>query len=90
MLKRTELLIANVEQGVFPSFKPVKPRESKRFDTRQLEMHKELEDQWLALDLTSALSAGKIDDARRVHYDEEQRARQSSITEKRARTVKYS
>lgn len=90
LLKRTELLIANVEQGVFPSFKPVKPTKSKRFNIRQLEMHKELEDQWLALDLTSALSVGKIDDARRVHYEEEMRVRHSSITEKREQVVKYS
>lgn len=90
LLKRTELLIANVEQGVFPSFKPVKPQESKRFNSRQLEMHKELEGQWWSLDLTSSLSAGKIDDARRVHYEEEQRTRQASITEKRQRVVKYS
>lgn len=81
MLKRTELMIANVEQGIFPSFKPVKPLERARFNTRQLEMHQALETQWWSLDLTSSLSAGKIDEARRVHYEEEMRVRQSSITE---------
>lgn len=90
LLKRTELLIANVEQGVFPSFKPVKPQESKRFNARQLEMHKGLEAQWWSLDLTSSLSAGKIDDARRVHYEEEVRGREKSFDEKRERVVKYS
>ena len=90
MLKRTELLIANVEQGIFPSFKPVKPLERARFNTRQLEMHQALETQWWSLDLTSSLSAGKIDEASRVHYEEEMRVRQSSITEKRERVVKYS
>lgn len=90
LLKRSELLIANVEQGVFPSFKPVKPTESKRFNARQLEMHKELEAQWWSLDLTSSLSAGKIDDARRVHYEEEMRGREKSFDEKRERVVKYS
>ena len=90
MLKRTELLIANVEQGIFPSFKPVKPLKRARFNTRQLEMHQALETQWWSLDLTSSLSAGKIDEARRVHYEEEMRVRQSSITEKRERVVKYS
>lgn len=89
LLKRTELLIANVEQGVFPSFKPVKPQEIKRFNARQLEMHKELEAQWWSLDLTSSLSAGKIDDARRVHYEEEMRGREKSFNEKRERVVKY-
>ena len=90
LLKRSELLIANLEQGVFPSFKPVKPQENKRFNSRQLEMHKELEAKWWSLDLTSSLSAGKIDDARRVHYEEEQRVRQSSITAKQERVIKYS
>ena len=90
LLKRTELLIANVEQGIFPSFKPVKPLERARFNTRQLEMHQALEALWWSLDLTSSLSAGKIDEARRVHYEEEMRVRQSSITEKRERVIKYS
>jgi hypothetical protein len=79
-----------VEQGIFPSFKPVKPQESKRFNERQLVMHKELEAQWWALDLTSNLSAGRIEDARKIHYEEEMRVRQSSIIEKRERIVKYS
>jgi hypothetical protein len=90
LLKRSELLIANVEQGVFPSFKPSKPQENKRFDARQIEMHKELEAEWWLLDLTSSLSAGKIDDARRVHYGEEQRGRQFDIVSKSERVVKYS
>lgn len=89
-LKRTELLIANVEQGRFPSFKPVKPADSTRFNARQLETHKELEEQWLAMDLTSSLSAQKIDDARRVHYEEELKVRQLNITEKTERVVIYS
>jgi hypothetical protein len=53
-------------------------------------MHKELEAQWWSLDLTSNLSVGKIDDARRIYYEEEMRVRQSSITEKRERVIKYS
>jgi len=90
LLKRSVLLIANVEQGIFPSFKPIKPLEQARFNKRQLEMHQSLEVQWWSLDLTSSLSAGKIDEARRVHYEEEQRTRQSSITQKRERVIKYS
>jgi hypothetical protein len=90
LLKRSELLIANVEQGVFPSFKPVKPQESMRFNSRQLEMHKELEAEWWLLELTSNMSAGKIDDARRVHYEEEQRGRQFDIVDRSERVVKYS
>lgn len=89
-LNRADLLISNVERGIFPSFKPVKSVEIKRFNARQLEMHKELEVQWWLLDLTSSLSAGMIDDARRVHYEEAQRTRQVSLIEKRQRVVKYS
>jgi hypothetical protein len=55
-----------------------------------LEMHKELEEQWWTLDLTSALSVGKIEEARRIHYQEELRMRQTSITGKSDRVVKYS
>lgn len=90
LLKRTELLIANAEHGIFPSFKPVKSGETKRFNSRQLEMHKDLEDQWWSLNLTSKLSAGKIDDARRIHYEEELKVRQLDVIEKRERIVKYS
>lgn len=70
LLKRSELLIENAELGSFPTFKPVISEGTRRFSQRQLEMHQELESQWWALDLTSTLSAGKIDDARRIHYQE--------------------
>ena len=90
LLNRTDLLIANVEQGVFPSFKPLAAPERARFNSRQLEMHKALEPQWWALNLTSSLSVGKIEDARKIHYEEELRTRQSSVTSKRERVVKYS
>ena len=90
LLKRTELLIANVENGVFPSFKPVVSDGKSRFTSAHLEMHKELEEQWWTLDLTSALSVGKIEEARRIHYQEELRMRQTSITGKSERVVKYS
>ncbi len=76
LLKRTDLLIANVEQGVFPSFKAVSRKDIPRFTERQLAMHKELESQWWTLDLTSSLSAGKLEDAKRVHYQEGFRTRQ--------------
>jgi len=90
VLKRTELLIANLEHGVFPSFKPVAAPVEPRFTSLQLEAHKELEQQWWSLNLTSSLSTEKIEDARRIHYEEELRMRQTSITEKRERVVKYS
>ena len=90
LLKRMQLLIANVEQGIFPSFKPIETADRSRFSAAQLEMHKALEQQWWSLDLTSALSAGKIDAVRRIHYEEELRMRQTSITEKHQRVVKYS
>jgi len=90
LLNRTDLLIANVEQGVFPSFKPLAPPERARFNSHQLEMHKALEQQWWALNLTSSLSVGKIEDARKIHYEEELRTRQPSMENKRERVVKYS
>lgn len=90
LLKRTELLVANVEQGVFPSFKLKDTAGNPRFTSAQIEMHKALEEKWWAVDLTSALSVGKLEEARRIHYQEELRMRQSSITEKRERVVKYS
>lgn len=90
LLKRTELLVANAEHGVFPSFKPIAASARARFSLAQIEMHKALEYQWWQLNLNSALSAGKIEDARRIHYQEELRMRQTSITQKRERVVKYS
>ncbi len=69
LLRRSELLIANVEQGVFPSFKSVSPQQRARFTGEQLEAHAELESQWWSLNLTSSLSAGKLLEAQRIHYE---------------------
>lgn len=88
LLKRTELLIANVEHGVFPSFKPQVAPDTRRFNARQLAMHADLEAQWWALDLSSALSAGKLKDAKRVHYQEEMRTRQ--VTDRHEQVIRYS
>lgn len=77
LLRRSELLIANVEQGVFPSFKPIGTQQGARFTAAQLEAHAELESQWWALDLTSHLSADKLDQARKIHYEEEWKTRQA-------------
>lgn len=90
LLKRMQLLIANVEHGAFPSFKPVVTGERARFSNAQLEMHQALEEQWWSLDLTSTLSTVRIDDARRIHYEEELRGRQPNVTKPQQRTVKYS
>jgi hypothetical protein len=76
LLNRCDLLIANVEHGVFPSFKPVAPMDGARFNKRQIEAHAELEQHWWALDLSSSLSLGKLEEARRIHYEEELRTRQ--------------
>jgi len=89
LLRRTELLIANVEQGVFPSFKRVAQSSERRFNARQLGLHAELEAQWWSLNLTCSLSEGKLEDARKIHYAEELRVRQPNVTEKRERVVKY-
>jgi hypothetical protein len=77
LLRRSELLIANVEQGVFPSFKPTATLQGARFTPAQLEAHAELESQWWALNLASSLSAGKLADAQRIHYEEEWKTRQA-------------
>ena len=77
LLRRSELLIANLEQGVFPSFKPVEALQEARFTTAQLEAHAELELQWWSLDLTSSLSTGKLDEARKIHYEEQWKTRQA-------------
>ncbi len=76
LLRRSELLISNVEQGQFPSFVPVALQE-RRFSASQLEQHKELEARWWALDLTSQLSQGKLDAAKRIHYEEMLKTRQT-------------
>ena len=55
LLKRSELLISNVEVGIFPSYKAVE-LSTPRFNARQLEQHKELESKWWELTLISALS----------------------------------
>jgi len=78
LLKRSELLIGNVEQGEFPSFKPASIQQRARFTAAQLETHSELELEWWALDLTSSLSAGKLEQAKKIHYDEEWKTRQGS------------
>ena len=77
LLKRSELLIANVEQGVFPSFKSLESQQGTRFTAAQLEAHAELESQWWSLDLTSTLSVGKLEAAKKIHYEEEWKTRQA-------------
>lgn len=71
MLKRGELLIANVEQGLFPSFKPAATQDGARFTAAQLEAHAELEARWWTLDLTSSLSAAKLDQVKKTHYGQQ-------------------
>lgn len=77
LLRRSELLIANVEQGIFPSFQAVDTPQVARFSAAQQETHAELEAKWWALDLTSPLSAGKLELARVIHYEEQWKTRQS-------------
>jgi len=75
-LTRVEQLIANVEYGKFPVYKPVQ-LPMRRFTEKHLRKHRELEEQWWALDLTSELSGSKVIDAMRVHYSEPLRGRQT-------------
>jgi len=65
-LSRANLLIDNVELGQFPVFKKVSPKTV--FTTKQMESHRELENQWWDLDLSSSLSGTKVIDAKRVVY----------------------
>lgn len=77
LLRRSELLIASVEQGVFPSFKSASLQQGARFTPAQREAHAELESQWWSLSLASSLSAGKLEAAKTIHYEEEWKTRQS-------------
>jgi hypothetical protein len=78
LLKRSELLIANVEVGTFPSYKPVE-QTTPRFNARQLEQHKELESKWWELTLVSELSADKLSRVANVRYVEPERTRQNDL-----------
>lgn len=77
MLKRTELVIDNLEQGIFPSFQPVIRSNAPRFNRRQLQSHKELELDWWTYQLTSTLASKKIEDVLRIHYEERLRTRET-------------
>jgi hypothetical protein len=90
LLGKCDLLIANVERGLFPSYNPVPITDRPRFNKRQLEMHQDLEAQWWALDLQSELSAGKLEKARQIHYEEELKIRDSYKSSKINRTVVFS
>ena len=78
-LKNSKLLIANVEQGTFPSYKAVELVATPRFNARQLEQHKELESKWWQLTLISALSADKLSRVANVRYVEPERTRQNDL-----------
>lgn len=75
LLKRSELLIANVEVGTFPSYKPVE-QTTPRFTARQMEQHKELDSKWWQLNLISVLSADKLAGIKGIQYEEPERTRQ--------------
>jgi hypothetical protein len=87
LLTRGDMLIGNCEIGIFPSFKSVPLTEQMRFTEKQIRKHEELQNEWWKLDLTSTLSSGKIDKAKRVHYEEAERSVDSSKTQKRERVV---
>ncbi len=78
IVKRSELIIANVEQGIFPNYKPAQLQKPK-FTPRQLAQHKELEAQWWQLDLISELSRYKLTDVTRIRYEEPDRTRQMGL-----------
>lgn len=76
--KRSKLLIANVEVGIFPSYKALE-LSAPRFNTRQLEMHQELESKWWELTLMSGLSADKLARVAGIRYEEPERTRQNDL-----------
>ena len=78
LVKRSELLIANVEVGIFPSYKAVEVA-APRFNARQLQQHQELESQWWKLTLVSGLSADKLDRVAGIRYEEPERTRQNDL-----------
>jgi len=87
LLRRTELLIANCEIGIFPSFKSVPLNEKLPFTDRQMKRHLDLERDWWQLDLTSKLSAVKIDNAKQIHYEEVERTRNAISNKSQDRVV---
>lgn len=87
LLHRSSLLIANCEVGVFPSFKSVPLVEEMRFTERQMRRHEELESEWWKLDLTSQLSHGKIEAAKRIHYEDIEKTRDVNMSKHRERVV---
>jgi len=78
LLRKSELLIANVERGIFPSYEPT-TASVPRFNAKQLAEHVELESKWWELNLASVLSAGKLERAKAVHYEEPERTRQNDL-----------
>jgi hypothetical protein len=66
-LTRSRLLIANVEIGQFPVFKPA-PSTQFRFTEQQVDRHRELEPQWWALELQATMGGVRVEDAKRLHY----------------------
>jgi len=87
LLNRGEMLIENCEIGIFPSFKSAPLTEQMRFTEKQIRKHEELENEWWKLDLTSKLSTGKMDAAKRIHYEEAERTRDSNSIRMRDRVV---
>lgn len=67
-LTKGNLLVANVEKGIFPSYKPCENK-SELFTKKQKESHVELEKLWWDLDLSSQLSSTKIEHARKIAYN---------------------
>jgi len=68
-LTRARLLIDNVEVGQFPVFRPA-PSSRFRFDERHIEQHRALESQWWDLELSATLGGFRVEDAKRIHYNE--------------------
>lgn len=77
-IQKAELLIANTERGIFPSYEEVVLNEQ-RFTQRQLDQHKELESKWWELNFISELSVDKLSGVKGIYYDEPERTRQNNL-----------
>jgi hypothetical protein len=79
LLRHGQNMIRNAEVGLFPINEPCKLTAIDRFSGSQIFKHQKFLDEWWKLDLTSKLSTGKLDAARRIHYEEELKARHSLV-----------
>ena len=85
-LKNANLIIRNLETGIFPSYEPIE-LQNNRFTATQLEQHKELEEKWWSLNLISDLSIEKLKAVKAIHYEEPDHIRENILIPQKDRVV---